>query len=316
MRRVIFFLNPLLVTRRGRRGVVERCAALLRDDGCLIEVQDTVSDNFAGEQARAAIASGFDTVFVCGGDGTLFHILQGMAGSDAALGVIPMGTGNVLAQNLRLPRDPMAAFELQRRGEAVSIPLGEVTCADRAQSTERSWNFVLAAGVGMHAAVMDLAPNGSGKRVWGRGAYYAGGLRLLLRHPIQPLDIEMTDAEGRVERFRACELLAVRVPRIGVWRSGGNLHSPHLRMAAIPLAGRGGLTHACFHALATRLSNRESRLCYPRYDDAMAIACSPAEGSSHDAPVLVEADGEVIGAGRAVFRMAEKRLRLLWPGRR
>lgn len=313
MRRVILFLNPLLVSRRGRRAVVERCAALLRDDGCAVEMQDTVSDIFAERQARAAIESGFDTVFVCGGDGTLFHILQGMAGSEAALGVIPMGTGNVLAQNLRLPRDPVAAFELQRRGEAVSIPLGEVTCADRAQSVERSWYFVLTAGVGMHAAVMDLAPNGSGKRVWGRGAYYAGGLRLLLRHPIQPLDVEVTNPEGRIERFRACELLAVRVPKIGVWRPGGNLRSPHLRMAAVPLAGRGGLTHACFHAVVTRWSNRESRLCYPRYDEAMGIACSPSEGSSDDTPVLVEADGEVIGAGRANFRVAEKRLRLLWP---
>jgi diacylglycerol kinase family enzyme len=313
MRRVIFFLNPLLVARRGRRALVERCAALLRDDGCTVEMQDTVSDHFAGEQARAAIESGFDTVFVCGGDGTLFHLLQGIAGSEAALGVIPMGTGNVLAQNLRLPRDPVAAFELQRRGETVSISLGEVTCADRAQSAERSWYFALAAGVGMHAAVMDFAPNGSGKRVWGRGAYYAGGLRLLFKHPIQPLDVVVTDAAGDVQRFRACELLAVRVPKIGVWRSGGDLRSPHLRMAAVPLAGRGGLTHACFHALATGWSNRESRLCYPRYEDTMEIACSPEEKFSHEIPALVEADGEVIGAGRAVFRMSEKRLRLLWP---
>lgn len=313
MRRVIFFLNPLLVDRRDRRAVAERCAARLRADGCAVEMQDTISDALAGKQARAAIESGFDTVFVCGGDGTLFHILQGMAGSDAALGVIPMGTGNVLAQNLRLPRNPTAAFELQRRGDAVSIPLGEVTCADREQTAERSWYFALAAGVGMHAAVMDLAPNGSGKRVWGRGAYYAGGLRLLLRHPIQPLNVEVTNARGRVERFRACELLAVRVPKIGVWRPGGNLRSGHLRMATVPIAGRGGLAHACFHAVVTRLSNRESRLCYPRYDDAMEIACSPSEGSSDETPVLVEADGEVIGAGRAIFRMAEERLRLLWP---
>jgi diacylglycerol kinase family enzyme len=313
MRRVIFFLNPLLVARRGRRALVDRCAALLRDDGCVVEMQDTVPDMFAGEQARAAIENGFDTVFVCGGDGTLFHILQGMAGSEVALGMIPMGTGNVLAQNLRLPRDPAAAFELQRRREAVSVPLGEVTCANRARSTERSWYFALAAGVGMHAAVMDLTPNGSGKRVWGRGAYYAGGLRLLFRHPIQPLDVKVTDAEGKVERFRACELLAVRVPKIGVWRSGGDLRSANLRMAAVPLAGRAGLTHACFHAVTTRWSKRESRLCYPRYEDAAEIACSPAGGASDETPVLVEADGEVIGAGGAVFRMAEKRLRLLWP---
>src|ERR1700739_1869202 len=107
MRRVFFFLNPLLVGRGRRRAVVDRCAALLREDGCTVEMQDTLSAYSAGDQAREAVASGFDTIFACGGDGTLFQILQGVAGSDAKLGVIPFGTGNVLVQNLRLPRDPV-----------------------------------------------------------------------------------------------------------------------------------------------------------------------------------------------------------------
>ena len=304
MRKVVFFVNPLLVARRGRRAVVERCAALLRDDGCTVEVQETISDHRAGEQARAAIERGCDTVFVCGGDGTLFHVLQGVAGTNAGIGVVPFGTGNVLAQNLRLPRNPLAAFELQRKAEAVSIPLGEAMCGGR------NWCFLLAAGVGMHAAVMDLAPNGAGKRVWGRVAYYAGGIRLLLRHPIQPVDVEMTGAGGDVKRFRACEVLAVRAARIGLWRAGGDLRAPQLRMAAVPEAGRFGLTHALVHALAGSMKNRESRLCFPRYEEAMEIACTPA-GS---APLLVEADGEVIGTGSAIFRVAEKQVRLLWPG--
>lgn len=316
MRRVAFFLNPLLTRPSHKRAIVDRCAAMLRDDGCMVEMQDTLSAHSAGEQAREMVALGFDTIFVCGGDGTFFQVLQGVAGSDAALGMIPLGTGNVLAQNLKLPRDPLAAFQLQRNASPVSIPLGEVRCRAAGHSGERSWYFNIAAGLGIHAALMNLAPNGSGKRILGRAAYYAGGVRLLAAHPIQPFDVEMTRADGDVSRFQACELLSVRVPAINRWRPGGNLLLPRLRIAAVPHTGRAGLSFAMFEALVTRNGSGRgggTRFPRPRYEDAVQVVCSATAGYRYEAPLLVEADGEVIGVDRAVFRMAEKRLRLLWP---
>lgn len=282
-------------------------------------MQDTLSAYSAGEQAREAVASGFDTIFVCGGDGTFSQVLQGVAGSGAALGIIPFGTGNVLAQNLKLPRDPVSAFETQRNAETVTIPLGEVICKAAGHASERRWYFTIAAGVGPHAALMDLAPNGSGKRMWGRAAYYSGGVRLLLRHPIQPFDLELTKTSGERSRIRACELLAVRVPALNRWRPGGDLRSPLLRVAVVHHTTRIGLAHAMFHALVTRKladgSAASSGLPYPQYEDAMQVTCKPAAGYSYEVPLLVEADGEVIGVERATFKMAQKTLRLLWPGR-
>jgi diacylglycerol kinase (ATP) len=317
MRRVAFFLNPLLVDHRNRRSSVDRCAEILRGGGCTVEMQDTLSAYSAGEQAREAVESGCDTIFACGGDGTFFQLLQGVAGSEAALGVIPFGTGNVLAQNLRLPRDPVAAFEIQRKAQAVSIPLGEVKCRAAGHESDRSWYFTFAAGLGIHAALMDLSPNGSSKRAMGRAAYYSGGIRLLLRHPVQPFDVEMKLPDGGERKFRACELLSVRVPKINRWRPGGYLCSSQLRIAAIPPTSRLGLTHAMFHALFTRKSSREvddSRgWPYPRYEDAVQVVCRPVKGFAYEAPLLVEADGEVIGVEHATFRVARKRLRLLWP---
>ncbi len=329
MRRVAFFLNPLLTGRGQRRAIVERCAALLREDGCLVEMQDTLSAYSAGDQAREAVASGFDTIFACGGDGTFFQVMQGVAGSEVALGALPFGTGNVLAQNLCLPRDPVAALRAQRNGNGnvVSIPLGEVVCGALGRgeggSSERRWYFTIAAGMGLHAALMDLSPNGNGKRFGGRTAYYAGGIRLLLKHPIQPFNVEMTGVDGAVKRFRASELLSVRVAEINRWQPGGDLYSTQLRMAAVEETGRAGLTHAMFHALFTRKSRtlnghfprngRGPGLPYPHYEDAAQIVCKPVAGVSYAAPLLVEADGEVIGVEHATFRMAKKRLRLLRP---
>jgi diacylglycerol kinase (ATP) len=317
MRRVAFFLNPLLVDRWNRRSIVDRCAALLRDEGCAVEMRDTLSSHSAGDQAREAVKSGCDTIFACGGDGTFFQVLQGVAGSETALGVIPFGTGNVLVQNLKLPRDPMAAFQAQRNAGSVPIPLGEVACRAAGHASDRSWYFTIAAGLGIHAALMDLAPNGSGKRVWGRTAYYVGGIRLLLEHPVQPFEVEATDANGEVRRFRACELLSVRVPEINRWRPNGDLQSQYLRVAAIPPTNRLGLSHAMFHALFTQRTNGSGSgagMPYPHYEDATQVVCKPAKGFAYHTPLLVEADGEVIGVEHATFRMARKRLRLLWPG--
>jgi diacylglycerol kinase (ATP) len=313
MRRVLFFLNPLLMERRNRRAAVDCVAAFLRGNGCSVDLQDTLSAHSAGEQAAEAVANGYDTIFVCGGDGTIFQVIQGVAGSSTALGVIPFGTGNVLAQNLRLPRDPMEAVRAQMNAPSVSIPLGKITCKTAGHTKDRNWYFTIAAGMGVHAALMNLAPTGSGKRVGGRAAYYAGGLRLLLQHPVDPFDVEMTLADGSLRAFRASEVIAVRLAEINRWRPGGELHKPMLRVASIPETTRLGLAHASYHALATRKSEGSSQLPYPRYEDATALTCRPVTGYSYQSPLLVEADGEVIGMKKATISIAQRRLCLLWP---
>lgn len=324
MHRILFFLNPLRVGLGRRRTQVDECAALLRADGCTVEMQETLSAYSAGDQAREAVANGFDTIFACGGDGTLFQILQGVAGSETALGVIPFGTGNVVAQNLRLPRDPVAALRAQRNGNsrAVRIPLGEVRCGtmrDAEGRGEQRWYFTIASGLGMHAALMDLGPNGTGKRVWGRAAYYADGLKLLAERAVEPFDAEITRVDGKTRRLRACELLAVRVAEINRWQPGGDMCALRLRMAAVPLTGRLGLAHAMFHALFTGKSadgnGGGGGMPYPYYEDAAQIVCRPVAGHKYAAPLLVEADGEVVGVGPATFRMAKKTVNLIWPQR-
>jgi diacylglycerol kinase family enzyme len=314
MRRVLFFLNPLLMERRNRRAAVDRLADLLRASGCMVELQDTLSAHSAGEQAQDAVASGFDTIFVCGGDGTIFQVIQGVAGSQTKLGIIPFGTGNVLAQNLRLPRDPVEALRAQMAAPAVPIPLGKITCKTPGHTKDRNWYFTIAAGMGVHAALMNLAPTGSGKRVGGRAAYYAGGLRLLFQHPVEPFELEVVLADGGRRKFHASEVIAVRVGAINRWQPGGNLLQPTLRVASLPETTRLGLAHASFHALVTRKSNRPGVLPYPRYEDAVELHCHPIADYSYQSPLLIEADGEVLGMKKATITVAQRRLCLLWPG--
>lgn len=315
MRRVLLFLNPLLIDNAKRRATVGEIAELLSAQGCEVYQRETLSAYSAGEQARDAVAEGFDTFLVCGGDGTFFQVMQGVAGSPTALGVLPFGTGNVIAQNLRIPRDPLKAAQLLANAETRAVSLGKIELKT-GHKRRRSWYFFIAAGMGMHAALMNLAPTGQGKRRGGRLAYFVGGARLLLEHPVQSFVLEMTRADGSTTIERACEAIATHVPEINRWRPGGDPFGTELQVAWVPSTGRLGLGHASFHALATRRQNGHSGwggMPFPRYERVKRMVCRPLDGNTYDPPLLVEADGEVLGAQYTAIGMAEEKLNLLWP---
>ncbi len=78
----------------------------------------TRAPGHATELAREAVASGADVVLAVGGDGTVNEVARGLIGSGAALGIVPVGSGNGLARALRLPlraRAALAALECGRR---------------------------------------------------------------------------------------------------------------------------------------------------------------------------------------------------------
>ena len=104
MRKAMLLYNPLSGRRQGRRVAdVEAASKILRNAGVEILAAPTRSSTEAGAQAREAISGGCDTIFACGGDGTIHDVLQGMVGTEAALGIIPLGTANALAHDLQIP---------------------------------------------------------------------------------------------------------------------------------------------------------------------------------------------------------------------
>src|SRR5271154_1539919 len=127
MRRVLLFVNPIFEQRAPQRDAIVRIAALLGSVGLSVEVHETLSAQSAGDQARQGIEDGFDTILVCGGDGTVFNVIQGVAGTEIPVGILPFGTGNVLAQNLDLPRNPLEAPRRRFPAPPRRIPLGRIT---------------------------------------------------------------------------------------------------------------------------------------------------------------------------------------------
>ncbi|MGH3935533.1 MAG: diacylglycerol/lipid kinase family protein [Pseudonocardiaceae bacterium] len=137
-------------------------------------LQTTVGDP-GGGQTRIALAAGADVVLACGGDGTIRHVAQVLAGSGTALGLLPAGTGNLLARNLDIGLgDTAQATRIALSGNNRAIDVGRVFIDDRAEEQV----FMVMAGVGFAAAIMAGAPHELKSRL-GPLAYFVSGMRAL-----------------------------------------------------------------------------------------------------------------------------------------
>lgn len=156
--------------------------------------ETTIADPGVG-QTRAAVAQGADVVVAIGGDGTVRAVAEGLVGTGIPMGLIPVGTGNLLARNLDLPlSDPMAALRTALEGRDRTIDVGwlrvhrwqseiddPVTDAAEAlveEALPRDHIFLVIAGLGFDAAMVADTDEVLKARV-GWIAYFVSGMRHL-----------------------------------------------------------------------------------------------------------------------------------------
>ncbi len=172
MTRALLITNPAAARTDAR--AVTAIRDTLRGGGWSVEVLATTQPGDARRFAREGCTQGFD-VFVCyGGDGTAMQIAAGAVGSGIPLGLVPGGTGNLLAGNLRLPRRPAAAARAILKGTPLAIDLGAV---ERADGTHY---FAVCCGTGFDAALM-AATGSDEKWRWKMAAYVARAFAALPR---------------------------------------------------------------------------------------------------------------------------------------
>jgi len=133
--------------------------------------------------AEAAAREGYDRVIAAGGDGTVNALMNGLLGSDTALGILPLGHGNDFARSLGIPLDPRAAVDFLLHASVESMDV--VRIGDRA--------YAGIAGMGLDAETNRRA-NAWGSWPTGHLRYFLAGLRTLLG--FRPLRVELvTDSE-------------------------------------------------------------------------------------------------------------------------
>jgi diacylglycerol kinase (ATP) len=144
--------------------MVRETEAVLRAAGWAVSSRLVDHKRELRRRASRAVKARCDLVVAVGGDGAVIEVASCLAETKTQLGIVPAGTGNLLATNLRIPSGVKAAAEVILSGRPRRIDLGRVRVAGR----ER--DFAVACGIGFDADVMGATSKGQ-KRRWGKAAY-------------------------------------------------------------------------------------------------------------------------------------------------
>ena len=151
-------------------------------------------------QAKSAVSAGVDLVLACGGDGTVAACAEGVAGTGVPLGIIPLGTGNLLARNVGLPLDVQEALEVSLGGQQRAIDAGQVN----------GKLFVVMAGLGLDAQMLNATSEPLKKRL----GWLAYAISMVRHLGDRPMRVTVSADGGRPRRMRVSALIVGNVGRL------------------------------------------------------------------------------------------------------
>ncbi|MHB1131438.1 MAG: diacylglycerol/lipid kinase family protein [Chloroflexota bacterium] len=291
MPRASVVMSPVAGTAVSREDLLEQLAPLTAA-GWQVRVAVTTRAGEAVELARAAAAAGEDVVVAAGGDGTVNEVLQGIAGSESALAVLPLGTGNVWAHEIGVPTDLAGAVQVLLHGRLRRVDVG--------RAGERY--FLLMAGVGFDAEVTRQTDKQT-KRRFGRLAYLIAGVKVALGIVGHRVEINL---DGVPRGARA--LMVV----IGNSRNYGGQVSltsdARLDDGLLDVVVFKGTSvlHAAWYALSVLLRRH-------RQDQGVEYYRAKRLVISSVTPLPVQVDGDVIGETPMSFQVRPLALKVVMP---
>jgi diacylglycerol kinase (ATP) len=302
MRRAVLIFNPNSGRRTAYRlQTIGRVAAALRERGLEVTLIATEGPRTAGRQA-AAIADTAETVFACGGDGTIHEVLQGLAFHPrVALGIIPLGSANALARHLGLSLDPVRAAIQQLAFTPILIPIGKIIFSTTEGGQSRY--FIVMAGADGALVYRMLAAD---KNRLGRLLYYVRAAKLFCSTRFSPFTVT-TPLGSQL----AVSAMAVRIADLGGLFSplvrGSSLEDPHVSLSLARPPAHLSLT--AWFAISWARLHRWNRCAQTLRVDSFSC------GEGHTKPVQVQADGEWLGRTPMSVQLVPNAIRLLMPSR-
>lgn len=287
-RRLLIIFNP--ASGWGRRRRFEAVLARLQERGCRVSLCATTGRGDAERLAAGADPDRYDALVVAGGDGTVNEVINGLAGPQLPLALLPLGTANVLAAELGLGDDPDAIARTIASGVARPVTLG----------LANGRRFILMAGAGFDAQVVATV-NLKLKRWLGKTAYVLALLRQLLTYRFPAYRVSLDGAPGL-----AASVLIANAHYYGgrfVAAPAADLQTPTFEVGLFERSGR---VPAIGYALALLLG-RLPRLKSYRIVAARRIEIEGPAGEP------VQADGDVIASLPVRIELLAGAVELIFP---
>jgi YegS/Rv2252/BmrU family lipid kinase len=275
-----------------RRDRLHAVLSHLEAAGCTYQVKETHAAGDAARYAAEADPKTFDRIVVAGGDGTINDAINGFHRQSPPLGLIPLGTANVLACEIGLTPDPAIITGVLTQGDLLAVVPGTVN----------GRRFMMMASIGFDAHVVGGVCKTLKRRV-GKIAYVMEAFRQLVRYSCPHL---LLTVDGKP--MTAATVVISR----------GRLYGGHFLMAPHADLGTAELSLSVFR--------RKGRLAATGYSLALALGLlnrwalidhvtAHSITISHPQGDPVQADGDVIASLPAVIGLADHPIRLLIPRR-
>jgi YegS/Rv2252/BmrU family lipid kinase len=313
MMKAFLIYNPASGRRRKKRKQdVARVEEVLRAAGVQVETCATTRIGSAIQQVQDAAARGFDTVIACGGDGTVNEALNGIMRAcatrdcvDIALGLVPLGSGNLLASDLGLPADPVEAAKKLLTYQPREFHPGLV-CSQGEHGPDKRY-FLVAAGVGADAELM-YRTEVEAKEFWGRNAYFLEMARMAMRRRYPMFHIEWEDEQGTRHQGAAMLAMCVRAGKFPGLLSLVNLGTSLLRHDFCLLLFRTSKIRRFFSYFASVATGRNWKVESVDAIHTKWFRCTAIPGMRQ---VHSQADGELLGTLPAELSIESRPVKLL-----
>lgn len=295
--RIKIIVNP--VSGRGKaRKLAEAVTDLLRRQGCTVDLQPTQK---GGDARRlAADTRGFAALAATGGDGTVNEVLNGLPADPPPLAMLPSGTANVLAKELRLPRTPEGLARILREGREAIWDLGVERVSGR--------KFLLFASAGYDAHVVHVfhAARTGPIQMW---QYLYWGMKSLLEYAVPRIAVEIDGARLTSE---AAWITVSNVPSYG----GPLVFTPHARpdnqtfeVMIQHARHKRDIVRMFFAAILRWLTGFEYHMPDVTFHEARRVRLTSTDGR----PVPVQVDGDPAGHLPGDFEIVPGGIRVLAP---
>lgn len=270
---------------------------ILKKNGHAVTIAPTTGPGTAGAIAREHIAKGADLIVAAGGDGTINEVVEGMVHSRVPLAILPAGTANVLAMEMRLGGNLERAAERLQECQPRRIAAGRLIC----EGGRVDRHFMLMAGIGLDAHIV-YNVNAAIKARVGKLAYWLAGWSLLGRR----LGQFTVEAAGK---RRDCSFALVSKVRNygGDFEIARSVTLMDDEFELVLLSGRNTLRYVKYFAgmLLNNLAGMKG---------ATVLRASRVSISSPDDPAIyIQIDGEFAGRLPAEIRIVPDALTLLVP---